>query len=41
MGTEFAGGHYDPLYDYQIEKTLIPVIFRDYKESILAFLKKQ
>lgn len=33
--------YYDPMYDYQIEKTPIPIIFRGNAESILAFLKEQ
>ena len=33
--------YYDPMYDYQIEKTPIPIIFRGDEASILEFLKKQ
>ncbi len=33
--------YYDPMYDYQIEKTPIPIIFRGNEEEILDFLKKQ
>ena len=33
--------YYDPMYDYQIEKTPIPIIFRGDEKSILEFLKKQ
>lgn len=30
--------YYDPMYDYQIEKTKIPIIFRGNAEEVLAFL---
>ena len=33
--------YYDPMYDYQIEKTPIPIIFRGNEASILEFLKNQ
>ncbi len=33
--------YYDPMYDYQIEKSPIPVIFRGNKEEVLAFIKAQ
>ncbi|MGB5966472.1 MAG: tRNA 2-selenouridine(34) synthase MnmH [Sulfurimonadaceae bacterium] len=32
--------YYDPMYNYQIEKSPIPIIFRGSEEEILAFLKK-
>lgn len=33
--------YYDPMYDYQIQKTSIPVIFRGNEQSVLEFIKKQ
>ena len=33
--------YYDPMYDYQIEKTPIPIIFRGNEAEILDFLRKQ
>jgi len=30
--------YYDPMYDYQIEKTKIPIVFRGSAEEVLAFL---
>jgi len=33
--------YYDPMYDYQIEKSPIPVIFRGNKEEVLEFIKAQ
>jgi tRNA 2-selenouridine synthase len=31
--------YYDPMYDYQIEKSDIPVVFRGDKESVLAYIQ--
>ena len=31
--------YYDPMYDYQIEKSTIPIIFRGDKEEILQYLQ--
>jgi tRNA 2-selenouridine synthase len=33
--------YYDPMYNYQIEKSPIPITFRGNEEEILAFLKEQ
>lgn len=33
--------YYDPMYDYQIEKSPIPIIFRGNEKEILAFLNAQ
>ncbi len=33
--------YYDPMYDYQIQKTSIPIIFRGNEQSVLEFIKKQ
>ena len=33
--------YYDPMYDYQLSKTPIPIIFRGDKQAVLSFLKKQ
>ena len=32
--------YYDPMYDYQIEKSEIPIVFRGSAKEILAWLKK-
>jgi tRNA 2-selenouridine synthase len=32
--------YYDPMYDYQIQKSEIPVIFKGNKEEVLQFLQK-
>ncbi len=33
--------YYDPMYNYQIEKSPIPIIFRGNEKEVLAFLKTQ
>lgn len=36
---ELLTGYYDPMYDYQLEKSPIPVIFRGDSEEVLSFLR--
>ncbi len=31
--------YYDPMYDYQIQKSLIPIVFRGNAEEVLSFIK--
>ncbi|MDF1879887.1 tRNA 2-selenouridine(34) synthase MnmH [Sulfurimonas sp. MAG313] len=33
--------YYDPMYDYQIEKTDIPILFRGNKSEVLEFIKNK
>ena len=33
--------YYDPMYDYQIEKTTIPILFRGNAEEVLAFIRSR
>ncbi|ADN08295.1 tRNA 2-selenouridine(34) synthase MnmH [Sulfurimonas autotrophica] len=33
--------YYDPMYDYQIQKSPIPIVFQGDEQSVLDFIKKQ